>query len=80
MDSANGLTVRERAALDFIRRHFDDVGYAPSVREVGDAIGLASTASVSHVLSCLVRKGAIRRTPGSPRALSIIEPEAVTTP
>lgn len=66
------LTRRERAAVDFIRRHVDEVGFAPTVREVGDAIGLSSTSSVSYVLSRLVQKGAIRHVSGRPRALSIV--------
>lgn len=67
------LNRREQDALNFIRRHIDEVGFAPTVREVGDEIGLASSASVCYVLDCLVKKGAIRRVHGSPRALSIVE-------
>lgn len=72
-DQAHGsLTPREQIALDFIRRHIDEVGFAPTLREVGEEIGLGSVASVSYVLECLVKKGAIRRIPGRPRALSIV--------
>lgn len=66
------LTPREQSALDFIRRHVEEVGFAPTLREVADEIGLGSVASVSYILDCLVKKGAIRRIPGRPRALSIV--------
>lgn len=69
------LTAREQAAVDFIRRHIEEVGYAPSLRELGDGIGLRSIGSVHEVLSKLIAKGAVRRGgPRSPRAIAIVEP------
>jgi repressor LexA len=55
------LTPRNRAVLDFIRTFTADHGYPPSVREVGEAVGLASTSSVHHQLRSLARKGYLRR-------------------
>jgi repressor LexA len=77
VESARSLALsrREQAALDFIRRHIEQVGYAPSLRELGDGIELRSLSSVHDVLARLVKKGAVRRGgPRSPRAIAIVEP------
>ena len=55
------LTWREGRVFRFIVRHIDDYGYAPTIREIGDEVGLSSTSSVSYVLSRLVDKGYITR-------------------
>ena len=64
--------------LEVIRNSVDRRGYPPSMREIGDAVGLASPSSVSHQLGVLVTKGYIRRDPNRPRALEIVSPD--TTP
>ncbi len=77
-DKGDGLTVRQRRVLEVIRNSVDRRGYPPSMREIGDAVGLASPSSVSHQLNALVTKGYLRRDPNRPRALEIVSPD--TTP
>jgi repressor LexA len=71
-DSGDGLTVRQRRVLEVIRNSVDRRGYPPSMREIGDAVGLASPSSVSHQLNALVGKGYLRRDPNRPRALEVL--------
>ena len=71
----DGLTVRQRRVLEVIRNSVDRRGYPPSMREIGDAVGLASPSSVSHQLNALVAKGYLRRDPNRPRAIEIVSPE-----
>jgi len=75
-DSA-GLTPRQRKVLEVIRDSVDRRGYPPSMREIGDAVGLTSTSSVSHQLTTLERKGYLRRDPNRPRAVEVRLPEGV---
>jgi len=72
----DGLTVRQRRVLEVIRNSVDRRGYPPSMREIGDAVGLASPSSVSHQLNALVAKGYLRRDPNRPRAIEIVSPDA----
>lgn len=67
-----GLTVREQAVLDFIRAWVERFGYSPSVREIGEGVGLVSTSSVSRQLRGLERKGYLRRDPNRPRAINVL--------
>jgi repressor LexA len=66
-----GLTERQRAILDVIRASVTSRGYPPSIREIGDAVGLTSTSSVAHQLRTLERKGYLRRDPNRPRAVDV---------
>ncbi|APB00056.1 transcriptional repressor LexA [Nocardia seriolae] len=65
------LTVRQRKVLEVIRSSVHDRGYPPSIREIGDAVGLTSTSSVAHQLRALERKGYLRRDPNRPRAVDV---------
>ncbi|MGW4533317.1 transcriptional repressor LexA [Nocardia sp. NPDC004340] len=65
------LTVRQRRVLEVIRSSVHDRGYPPSIREIGDAVGLTSTSSVAHQLRALERKGYLRRDPNRPRAVDV---------
>ncbi|GAC1327413.1 MAG: transcriptional repressor LexA [Mycobacteriales bacterium] len=67
----NGLTPRQRRVLEVIRDSVERRGYPPSVREIGEAVGLTSTSSVSHQLAMLQRKGFLRRDPNRPRAVDV---------
>lgn len=73
------LKGRQQAILDFIRQEVKEKGYPPSVREIGEAVGLASSSTVHGHLSRLEKKGYIRRDSSKPRALELldldIEPE-----
>ncbi len=66
-----GLTPRQRRVLEVIREWVERFGYPPSVREIGEAVGLTSTSSVAHQLRALERKGYLRRDPNRPRAVGI---------
>ena len=68
---ATGLTERQRTILDVIRASVTTRGYPPSIREIGDAVGLTSTSSVAHQLRTLERKGYLRRDPNRPRAVDV---------
>lgn len=67
------LTGRQREILDFIRTTVADRGYPPSVREIGDALGLRSPSTVHSHLSSLVRTGHLRRDPSKPRAIEVVD-------
>jgi repressor LexA len=70
--SANSvLTPRQRTILDVIRASVTTRGYPPSIREIGDAVGLTSTSSVAHQLRTLEKKGYLRRDPNRPRAVDV---------
>lgn len=70
---ASGLTQRQRAILDVIRSSVEERGYPPSVREIGEGVGLTSPSSVAHQLATLVRLGHLRRDPNRPRALVVAD-------
>ena len=70
-DSAASLTERQRTILEVIRNSVTTRGYPPSIREIGDAVGLTSTSSVAHQLRTLERKGYLRRDPNRPRAVDV---------
>jgi len=72
---APGLTPRQRKVLEVIRKWVKDSGYPPSVREIGDAVGLTSTSSVHHQLRALEKKGYLRRDPNRTRAVDVRSPE-----
>ena len=69
------LTARQRKVLKVIRDWVEQHGYPPSVREIGDAVGLNSTSSVHHQLRTLERKGLLRRDPNRTRAVDVRTPE-----
>jgi len=71
---AEGLTPRQRRILEVIRDAVEHRGYPPSIREMGEAVGLASSSSVAHQLKMLEQKGFLRRDPNRPRALEVLLP------
>ncbi len=74
------LTERQRTILEVIRTSVTSRGYPPSIREIGDAVGLTSTSSVAHQLRTLERKGYLRRDPNRPRAVDVRGPDDVAPP
>ena len=76
---AAGLTLRQRRILEVIKDTVERRGYPPSIREMGDAVGLASSSSVAHQLKMLETKGFLRRDPNRPRALEVLLPNGVRT-
>lgn len=75
-----GLTPRQRAILAVIRDTVETRGYPPSVREIGEGVGLTSPSSVAHQLGTLERMGYLRRDPNRPRALVVADPAEVAAP
>ena len=69
-----GLTPRQRKVLEVIRDAVDRRGYPPSVREIGESVGLTSSSSVAHQLKTLETKGFLRRDPNRPRAVEVLLP------
>ncbi|WP_018504639.1 transcriptional repressor LexA [Parafrankia discariae] len=69
---ASGLTQRQKKVLEVIRSAVERRGYPPSVREIGEAVGLTSTSSVAHQLKVLQEKGFLRRDPNRPRAMEVL--------
>lgn len=67
------LSPRQRQILDFIRREVATKGYPPSVREVGQAVGLSSSSTVHGHLNKLEERGYIRRDPTKPRAIELLD-------
>lgn len=70
-----GLTKRQKEILTFVQRYADAHGYPPSVREIGQALGLTSSSTVHSHLSALEKKGFLRRDPSKPRALEVLRDE-----
>ena len=71
-----GLTPRQRRVLEVIKDAVERRGYPPSMREIGEAVGLTSPSSVAHQLHTLERKGFIRRDPNRPRAIEVVSPDS----
>ncbi|RBW69934.1 transcriptional repressor LexA [Bacillus taeanensis] len=72
------LSKRQEDILDFIKSEVQKKGYPPSVREIGEAVGLASSSTVHGHLSRLEKKGLIRRDPTKPRAIEILSEESTS--
>ncbi|MGH3443139.1 MAG: transcriptional repressor LexA [Nitriliruptorales bacterium] len=71
------LTPRQRRVLEVIHSHLEEHGYPPSVREIGEVVGLSSPSSVHAHLATLEDKGFLRRDPSKPRALEVrIDPDS----
>ncbi|MCH5585536.1 transcriptional repressor LexA [Shimazuella sp. AN120528] len=70
---SNKLSERQQAILNYIQKEVYEKGYPPSVREIGEAVGLASSSTVHGHLNRLEKKGYIRRDPTKPRAIEILD-------
>ncbi len=71
---SKGLTARQKKILETIQGSVRANGYPPSMREIGDTVGLASLSSVTHQLIQLEKMGYIRRDPKRPRAMEVLTP------
>jgi repressor LexA len=78
-DFGERLTPRQRDILAVIRSTVEERGYPPSVREIGEAVGLTSPSSVAHQLGVLERKGLLRRDANRPRALVVADDTSAST-
>ena len=68
------LSARQQQILDLILETVTDRGYPPSVREIGESVGLSSPSTVHSHLSALVKAGYLRRDPSKPRAIEVLDP------
>src|SRR3954463_5399961 len=71
---ATGLTPRQQRVLQTIKDSIEKRGYPPSMREIGEAVGLTSSSSVAHQLKVLEEKGFVRRDPNRPRGVEVFLP------
>lgn len=71
---AADLTARQRKILDYIRETVQRRGYPPTVREIGEAVGLVSPSSVAYQMGVLQKKGYLRKDPNRPRAVDVRPP------
>jgi repressor LexA len=67
------LTKRQQEIFDFIKRYSAKYGYPPTVRDIGKAVGLASSSTVHAHLANLERLGMLRRDPSKPRAIELLD-------
>src|SRR5512132_2961631 len=67
------LTKRQQEIFDFIKRYSAKYGYPPTVRDIGKAVGLASSSTVHAHLANLERLGMLRRDPTKPRAMEVLD-------
>ncbi|MBJ7330425.1 MAG: transcriptional repressor LexA [Solirubrobacteraceae bacterium] len=67
------LTKRQQEIFDFIKRYSADNGYPPTVRDIGKAVGLASSSTVHAHLANLEKLGLLRRDPSKPRAMELLD-------
>ncbi|MHB8692328.1 MAG: transcriptional repressor LexA [Solirubrobacteraceae bacterium] len=73
MDLPKDLTKRQQEIFDFIKRYSAKYGYPPTVRDIGKAVGLASSSTVHAHLANLERIGLLRRDPTKPRAIELMD-------
>jgi repressor LexA len=70
------LTKRQQEIFDFVRSYVGEHGYPPTVRDIGKAVGLASSSTVHAHLANLEKHGLLRRDPTKPRAIEVLKDKA----
>ena len=73
MDIGKDLTKRQQEIFDFIKKYSARYGYPPTVRDIGKAVGLASSSTVHAHLANLEKVGLLRRDPSKPRAIELLD-------
>ncbi len=76
MDIGKDLTKRQQEIFEFIKRYSAKYGYPPTVRDIGKAVGLASSSTVHAHLANLEKVGLLRRDPSKPRAIEMLDKAA----
>ncbi len=76
MSDTTAVTQRQQRILEFIAETVRERGFPPTVREIGEAVGLTSSSSVHAQLANLERKGLLHKDPTKPRAMTLSEPRA----
>ena len=79
MDIGKDLTKRQQEIFDFIKKYSARYGYPPTVRDIGKAVGLASSSTVHAHLANLEKVGLLRRDPSKPRAIELLDRAATAT-
>ena len=79
MDIGKDLTKRQQEIFDFIKKYSAKYGYPPTVRDIGKAVGLASSSTVHAHLANLEKIGLLRRDPSKPRAIELLFDRAKKT-
>jgi repressor LexA len=79
MRAMQGLTKRQEQTLDFIRKSIEERGYPPTLREIGEYMGIRSTNGVNDHLRALERKGYLRREDMKSRALKLVDDHVATS-
>jgi repressor LexA len=79
MDIGKDLTKRQQEIFDFIKKYSARYGYPPTVRDIGKAVGLASSSTVHAHLANLEKVGLLRRDPSKPRAIELLDRAAAVT-
>lgn len=69
------ISKRQQEILDFIKKEVKEKGFPPTIREIGEAVGLASSSTVHGYLARLEKRGLIIRDPSKPRAITILHSE-----
>jgi repressor LexA len=80
MRAMQGLTKRQEQTLDFIRKSIEERGYPPTLREIGEYMGIRSTNGVNDHLRALERKGYLTREDMKSRALKLVDDTPTSTP
>ena len=78
MDIGKDLTKRQQEIFDFIKKYSAGHGYPPTVRDIGKAVGLASSSTVHAHLANLEKVGLLRRDPSKPRAIELLDRATAT--
>jgi repressor LexA len=78
MDIGKDLTKRQQEIFDFIKKYSARYGYPPTVRDIGKAVGLASSSTVHAHLANLEKVGLLRRDPSKPRAIELLDRATAT--
>ena len=73
------LTKRQKEILDYVAKHVEENGYAPTLQEIGSHFGLSSPATVYNHIELLARKGYLRKTPHQGRGIELVDPEPART-
>ena len=73
MEIGKDLTKRQQEIFDFIKKYSARYGYPPTVRDIGKAVGLASSSTVHAHLANLEKVGLLRRDPSKPRAIELLD-------
>jgi repressor LexA len=71
------LTERQEQFYNFIKHYIEKNGYSPSYKEIGEALGVASTGTIPWALTALAKKGWITRNAGEPRTIQLLELEGL---